>query len=67
MGIPVDSPEMGTPPIRTDMAMTVFLSDPVTYEGGELMIQSDTGNLLLSRQKAMRYFIPANTYIVLMK
>ncbi len=38
----VDSPVMGTPPIRTDMAMTVFLSDPDTYEGGELVIQADT-------------------------
>ena len=41
----VDSPEMGNPPIRTDMAMTVFLSKPETYEGGELMIQSDTGTV----------------------
>lgn len=40
----VDSPVMGTPPIRTDMAMTVFLSDPNTYEGGELVIQADTTN-----------------------
>ncbi len=39
----VDSPVMGNPPIRTDLAMTIFLSDPATYEGGELMIQSDTG------------------------
>ncbi len=39
----VDSPVMGDPPIRTDMAMTIFLGDPATYEGGELMIQSDTG------------------------
>jgi PKHD-type hydroxylase len=38
----VDSPEMGNPPLRTDLAMTVFLSDPAAYEGGELMIQSDT-------------------------
>lgn len=37
----VDSPVMGTPPIRTDMAMTVFLSDPHSYEGGELVIQAD--------------------------
>ena len=35
----VDSPIMGNPPIRTDLAMTIFLSDPATYEGGELMIQ----------------------------
>lgn len=39
----VDSPMMGNPPIRTDLAMTIFLSDPATYEGGELIIQSDTG------------------------
>jgi PKHD-type hydroxylase len=39
----VDSPMMGNPPVRTDLAMTIFLSDPATYEGGELMIQSDTG------------------------
>ncbi len=39
----VDSPVMGNPPVRTDLAMTIFLSNPATYEGGELMIQSDTG------------------------
>jgi PKHD-type hydroxylase len=39
----VDSPIMGDPPIRTDLAMTIFLSDPATYEGGELMIQTATG------------------------
>jgi PKHD-type hydroxylase len=36
----VDSPLMGNPPVRTDAAMTLFLSDPATYEGGELVIQS---------------------------
>lgn len=41
----VDSPIMGNPPIRTDLAMTIFLSDPATYEGGELVIQSDTGTV----------------------
>jgi PKHD-type hydroxylase len=40
----VDSPIMGNPPLRTDLAMTIFLSDPAAYEGGELVIQSDTGN-----------------------
>ena len=39
----VDSPIMGEPPIRTDLAMTIFLSDPEKYEGGELIIQSDAG------------------------
>ncbi len=40
----VDSPIMGNPPIRTDLAMTIFLSDPSTYEGGELLIQQ-AGNV----------------------
>lgn len=38
----VDSPIMGEPPIRTDLAMTIFLSDPASYDGGELLIQSGT-------------------------
>jgi PKHD-type hydroxylase len=40
----VDSPIMGNPAVRTDLAMTVFLSDPSTYEGGELLIQ-ENGNV----------------------
>lgn len=40
----VDSPIMGNPTIRTDLAMTIFLSDPATYEGGELLIQQ-AGNV----------------------
>ncbi len=39
----VDSPIMGKPALRTDMAITIFLSDPTTYEGGELMIQVNSG------------------------
>lgn len=53
----VDSPMMGNPPVRTDLAMTIFLSDPATYEGGELMIQSDTGtsNFKPSKGDAVLY------------
>jgi PKHD-type hydroxylase len=36
----VDSPLMGMPPLRTDVAMTIFLSDPATYTGGELVLQA---------------------------
>jgi PKHD-type hydroxylase len=39
----VDSPQMGSPAIRTDLAMTIFLSDPNTYQGGELLIQGSQG------------------------
>jgi PKHD-type hydroxylase len=39
----IDSPIMGASPIRTDLAMTIFLSDPESYVGGELVLQSDAG------------------------
>ncbi|MFN8357331.1 MAG: Fe2+-dependent dioxygenase [Spirosomataceae bacterium] len=42
----VDSPMMGTPPMRTDWAMTLFLSDPNTYEGGELEIEATSGTTM---------------------
>lgn len=41
----VDSPLMGNM-MRTDVAMTIFLSDPTEYEGGELELQSAAGNVL---------------------
>jgi PKHD-type hydroxylase len=44
-GLHVDSPIMGSPPVRTDLAMTVFLSDPNSYEGGELVIHTDGGEV----------------------
>ena len=39
----VDSPSMGNPAIRTDLAMTIFLSAPDTYDGGELLIHGAQG------------------------
>jgi PKHD-type hydroxylase len=37
------NPQMGSTAMRTDLAMTIFLSDPHTYEGGELLIQGSQG------------------------
>lgn len=34
-----DAPLMGNPPIRSDLSLTLFLSDPSDYEGGELVIE----------------------------
>lgn len=34
-----DAPVMGNPPIRSDLSMTLFLSDPADYDGGELVIE----------------------------
>lgn len=36
----LDAPEG---PLRTDVAVTVFLSDPATYEGGALVIEDPAG------------------------
>jgi PKHD-type hydroxylase len=40
-GLHVDNPFMGTAAgqIRTDVSFTLFLSDPDTYQGGELVIE----------------------------
>jgi PKHD-type hydroxylase len=39
----VDHPMIGNPPVRTDMAITIFLSEPTACEGGELEIQTPAG------------------------
>lgn len=40
----VDNPLMGKPGMRTDMSMTVFLSAPDSYDGGELFLRTPYGN-----------------------
>ncbi|MDX1911330.1 MAG: Fe2+-dependent dioxygenase [Saprospiraceae bacterium] len=45
-GMHVDSPIMGDPQvgaIRTDVGMTIFLSDPASYKGGELAVHTQAG------------------------
>lgn len=38
-----DAAIMGTPPIRSDLSITIFLSNPEDYEGGELTIKGNDG------------------------
>ena len=40
-GLHVDDAMMG--PLRSDISYTVFLSEPADYDGGELVIESTTG------------------------
>ncbi|MBL7731470.1 MAG: Fe2+-dependent dioxygenase [Chitinophagaceae bacterium] len=54
----VDSPVMGDPPMRTDLAMTIFLSDPSTYEGGELILQTASGNVVFKPNKGDAVLYP---------
>jgi PKHD-type hydroxylase len=43
-GSHLDAPiQGGRPPIRADLAVTVFLNEPSEYDGGELMIRTRTG------------------------
>jgi PKHD-type hydroxylase len=37
----VDDALMGDPPLRTDLAFTLFLTPPADYDGGELVIEGD--------------------------
>jgi PKHD-type hydroxylase len=41
----VDSPTMGTGPgqIRTDLSWTIYLGDPASYDGGELVLEMPFG------------------------
>ena len=44
-GLHLDDPMMGGPtPMRTDVAFTVFLSEPTDYDGGELVIEGAYGS-----------------------
>lgn len=43
-GLHVDDALMGEPPLRTDLAWTLFLSEPDSYDGGELVIESHEGD-----------------------
>lgn len=54
----VDSPLMGENPLRTDMAMTIFLSDPSTYEGGELVINGTAGPVAFKPEKGDAILYP---------
>ncbi len=44
--------------IRVDLSITVFLSDPATYTGGELEIQMPTGNVLYKLNKGDAIIYP---------
>ena len=40
----VDNPVVGNnPPLRADISLTLFLSDPADYDGGELVVESPAG------------------------
>ena len=59
-GSHVDSPVMADAQvglIRTDMAMTLFLSNADDYDGGELVLLTDDGEVAIKLDKEVLYFI----------
>ena len=48
-------------PLRTDIAATVFLSDPETYEGGDLVVNTAGGQARFRLPRGHAIFYPATT------
>ena len=61
-GSHIDSAIMGgAHPLRTDLAMTVFLSAPDSYEGGELVIELSQGEQEVKLPAGEAVVYPAST------
>jgi len=59
----LDNPLMGAnTPIRTDVSVTIFLSDPATYDGGELMLQTDAGVKTFRGNAGDAFAYPSNLF-----
>jgi PKHD-type hydroxylase len=57
----VDNALMGNPPIRTDIAFTIFLSDNSSYKGGELAIEDLQGEQTYKLRSGEMILYPATT------
>ncbi len=58
----MDSAIMGGPrrePFRADLSLTLFLSEPVDYEGGELVIQSPLGEVRIKEAAGTAIVYPS--------
>jgi PKHD-type hydroxylase len=55
-----DNPIMaGNPPVRTDISLTVFLSDPASYNGGELAVNTEIGEAKFKLPKGDALMYPS--------
>lgn len=58
----VDNAMMGGgQPLRADISLTVFLSDPAEYDGGELLIGADTGPISVKPASGSAVLYSAST------
>jgi PKHD-type hydroxylase len=61
-GLHLDAPiQGGRPPVRADLAVTVFLSEPSEYAGGELVIRTRTGEQSVKLPAGHAVVYPADT------
>lgn len=61
-GTHVDNPLMGTlNSLRADIAVTVFLSDPAAYDGGELVLDTHSGTQAYKLEAGQALVYPATT------
>ena len=58
-GAHVDDALMGG--VRTDMSFTLFINDPATYEGGELVIQGTSGDTEVKLDAASLVLYPTTS------
>lgn len=59
-GTHVDNALMGTPAFRSDVSFTLFLGDPVDYEGGELVIEASDGDRSFKLEKNSMIVYPSS-------
>ena len=57
-GFHMDNPIMAG--IRTDLSYTIFLNPPESYEGGELIVQAETGETSLKPDAGDMVIYPSN-------
>ena len=58
----VDDAMMGaTDPLRSDLAVTVFLTHPADYDGGELVIEGHSGSTAYKLEAGQAIVYPATT------
>ena len=57
MGRAVD----GAAPLRSDISFTLFLNPPESYEGGELVIESSSGEQVFKLQAGQAVFYPSGS------
>jgi PKHD-type hydroxylase len=60
-GAHVDDAVMGAEQLRTDIAFTLFLSDPASYDGGELVMDTTGGEQVFKLDAGAAIVYPAST------